>query len=193
MGRGGTINVTFACTGCKTRELNFKGSAIVENSKRTVIGLALAVFFIIAGHGFAKFNKTLNQCLGINALSKNRFYKVIKLMYHPMYDIVNKMCEEEKEKMKGLNDMELGSWKRAVVNADGVWHTRGHFSKNGSLAVKNYLTGGLLWFGNKCMRGKDQVATEEELFEGTSKSMEGVLADKCYKAPKEEGCEVEVV
>lgn len=90
-----------------------------------------------------------------------------------MYEIVNKMCEEEKEKMKGLNDTEPGSWKREVVTADGVWLTRGHFSKNGSFALKNYLTGGLLWFGHKCMGGKDQVATEEELFERNSKSMEG--------------------
>ena len=60
LGRGGTINVTFACTGCETRELNFKGSAIVEDSKRTVVGLALAVSFTVTGHGFAKFNRTLN-------------------------------------------------------------------------------------------------------------------------------------
>ena len=40
-----------------------------------------------------------------------------------------------------------------MVTSDGVWHTRGHFSKNGSFIMKNYLTGGLLRYGHKCMRG----------------------------------------
>ena len=35
------------------------------------------------------------------------------------------------------------------------------------------------------MRGKDDVV--EELYEGTAKSMEGVLADECYEQAKNEG------
>ena len=73
-----------------------------------------------------------------------------------------------------------------------MWHTCGHFSKNGSFIVKNYLTSGLLWYGHKCVRGKDDVV-EEELYEGTAKSMEGVLADECYEQAKNERCKVEVV
>ena len=42
------------------------------------------------------------------------------------------------------------------------------------------------------MRGKDNVA-EEELYEGTAKSMEGTLADECYGQAKNEGCKVKVV
>ena len=42
------------------------------------------------------------------------------------------------------------------------------------------------------MQGKDDVV-EEELYEGTAKSMEGVLADECYEQAKNEGCKVEVV
>lgn len=42
------------------------------------------------------------------------------------------------------------------------------------------------------MRGKDDVV-EEELYEGTAKLMEGVLANECYEQPKNEGCKVEVV
>lgn len=79
--------------------------------------------------------------------------------------------------MKELVEGELGSWQRAVITSDGVWHTRGHFSKNGSFIIKNYLTGGLLWYGHRCMRGKDDVV-EDDLFEGTSKSMEGILAEE---------------
>lgn len=42
------------------------------------------------------------------------------------------------------------------------------------------------------MRGKDGVL-EDELFEGTAKSMEGILAEECYKEARDEGCKVEVV
>ena len=34
---------------------------------------------------------------------------------------------------------------------------------------------------------------EEELYEGTAKSIEGALAEECHKEAKEEGCKVEVV
>lgn len=162
---------------------------MIEGSRRTVVGLSLAVAFIVSGHGFAKFNKTLNQYLGIPAISKNRYFEVISLIYPHVNDILNEMCEEAKSHMKTKDDMTLGSWKRAVLTSDGVWHTRGHFSKNGSFIIKNYLTGALLWFGHKCMRGKD----EDQRFKGTAKSMEGVLAEECYQQCKEEGCDVAIV
>ena len=94
--------------------------------------------------------------------------------------------------MKSLADGELCSWKWAIVTSDGVWHTRGCFSKNGLFVLKNYMTGGLLWYGHKCMRGNDDVV-EEDLYQGTAKSMEGVLFDECYEQAKVEGCCVEVV
>ena len=145
-GLGGSMNVSFACNGRKLRNVNFRGSAFVESSRQTVVGLALAVAFFITGHGYAKFSKTLRQCLGISCFSKNPYYETIKLIYPNITEILNGMCNEEKELMKGVDGGQLGSWKRAVVTSDGVWHTRGHFSKNGSFIIKNYLTwGGLLW------------------------------------------------
>ena len=89
--------------------------------------------------------------------------------------------------MKKIDAVFLGSWKKAVVTSDGVWHTRGHFSKNASFIIKNYLTGGLLWYGHKCMRG------DEELYADTAKYMEGILAGECYKQAKDEGCNVDTV
>ena len=171
-GLGGTLNVTFLCNGCQLRSENFNGSALVEGSRRTVVGLALAVAFFITGHGYAKFSRVLRQCLGISCISNNPYFEAIKLVYPHVTDILNGMCEEEKNNMRALRNDQLGSWEKAVVTSDGVWHTRGHFSKNGSFIIKNYLTGRLLWFGHKCMRGKDNVI--EDLFEGTSKSMESL-------------------
>ena len=112
--------------------------------------------------------------------------------YPKVTESLNGTSDEERERMKEIRNGELGSWKRAVVTSDGAWHTRGHFSQNGSFIIKNYLTGGLLWYGHKCMRGKDGVL-EDELFEGTAKSMEGILAEECYKEARDEGCKVEVV
>lgn len=172
--------------------MNFCGSALVEGSKRTVVGLALAVAFFVTGHGYTKFTKTVRQGLGMSCISKNPYYETIKRVYPHITDILNEMCEEEKDRMKELDDGELGSGKRTVVTPDGVWHTRSHFSKNGSFIIKNYLTGGLLWYGHKCMRERDDVV-QEDLFEGTAKSMEKILAEECYKEAKEEGCKVEVV
>lgn len=74
----------------------------------------------------------------------------------------------------------MGSWIEVVVIFDGVWYIRGYFNKNGFFIVKNYLIGGLFWYGYKCMWGKDDVV-EEELYEGIVKSMEGVLVEECYE------------
>lgn len=141
-------SIHFVCNGCMSRSINFKGSSLVESSQRTVVGL--------------------NQCLGIPALSKYRFYEVIKLMYPHIHDILSEMYNAAKEQVKNIDNSNLGSWQRAVVTSDGVWHTCGHFSKNGSFIIKNYLTGGLMWFGHKCMNGN----AEDDLFLRTSKSME---------------------
>ena len=43
------------------------------------------------------------------------------------------------------------------------------------------------------MRGKDEKAIDQELFQGTLKSVEGVLAEECYQMAMDEGCGVEVV
>ena len=190
VGLGGTINITFACNGCQLRSISFQGSSMVEASRRTLVGLALAVPFIVSGHGFAKFHRTLNQCLGIQGISKNRFYEVVQLIYPHIHDILTEMCDEEKENMKKIDNNVLGSWQRGVVTSDGVWHTRGHFSKNGSFIVKNYLTGGLLWFGHKRMRGNSE---DDDMFMGTGKSMEGILAGECYRQAKDERCNIEAV
>ena len=96
-GTGGTLNVTFSCSGCDKRIVNFRGSALVEGSKRTVVGLALPVAFFVTGHGYAKFSKTLRQCLGISCISKNPSYEVIKLVYPHITGILDGMCEEEKK------------------------------------------------------------------------------------------------
>lgn len=72
--------MSFACSSCSMRTVNFNGSAFVEGLRRTVVGLALAVAFFITGDGYAKFSRTLRQCLGISCISKNPYYDRIKLV-----------------------------------------------------------------------------------------------------------------
>ena len=73
-GLEGTINLQFQCNGYKLRLVTFQGSSFVEGSKRTVVGLALGIAFFITGHGFANFERTLKQCLGISCISKNSLF-----------------------------------------------------------------------------------------------------------------------
>ncbi|CAB4009242.1 Hypothetical predicted protein [Paramuricea clavata] len=146
IGLGGTLKIAFSCNGCDMRTVNFNGLALVEGSKRTVVGLALAVAFFITGHGYAKFSRTLRQCLGISCISKNHYYEIIKLLYPHVRDILNEI-------------------------------------KNGSFIVKNYFTGGILWYGHKCMRGKDDNI-DEELFAGTSKQWKDVWLKSATRRPR---------
>ena len=46
-GLGGSMNIVFGCNGCEMRSITFQGSMQVGGSKRTVVGLALAVALII--------------------------------------------------------------------------------------------------------------------------------------------------
>ena len=59
------------------------------------------------------------------------------MAYQHITDILNGICEEEKQRMKPKEEGELGRWERAVVTSDGVWHRHDHFSKNGSFIVKD--------------------------------------------------------
>ena len=45
--------------------------------------------------------------------------------------------------MKGKNDGDLGSWKRAVTTADGTWQTMGWHSKNATFTIR--VNGALLY------------------------------------------------
>lgn len=102
-GLEGSLNVWFMCSGCEKGSLMFQGSVFVEGSKRMVVGLALAVAFFLSGHGFANFNRTLRQYLGISCISKKRYYDVIKLAYPHIKDILDELCEKEKKTCKNYH------------------------------------------------------------------------------------------
>jgi hypothetical protein len=66
-----------------------------------------------------------------------------------------------------------------------------YFSQNCTFIIKNYIKGGLLYYGHLSMRGADSIC-DEELWQGTSKAAEGHLAQVLWAKAKEEGIHVEV-
>ena len=87
------------------------------------------------------YYKTLKNALGIEAVSGPVYLKTIYAMYPKVKSILDEVCEAAKQEMKGKNEDELGSWKRAVTVADGTWQTRGWHSKNATFTIRNYLNG----------------------------------------------------
>ena len=137
------------------------------------------------------YYKTLKNALGIEAVSGPVYLKTIYAMYPKVKSILDEVCEAAKQEMKGENEDELGSWKRAVTVADGTWQTRGWHSKNATFTIRNYLNGALLYYHHLCQKGRDDVI-EEELYKGTSKSAEGYAARITFRRAKEEGMQVSV-
>jgi len=88
--------------------------------------------------------------------------------------------------MKSISSDQLGSWDCAVTTCGGCWQIRGHFSQNCTFIIKNYLTGGLLFYGHLSMRGADRICNED-LWQGTAKAAEGHLAQLLWARAKEEG------
>ena len=93
--------------------------------------------------------------------------------------------------MKAKDPTILGSWKRSVTTSDGCWLIRGFHSQCCTFAIIDLLSSGILFYGQLCMRGTNNICNTE-LWEGMSKSAEGHLAYKLFSQAKEEGmvCEI---
>ena len=190
-GLGGGARIQLSCDGCTSHNLIFNTSTFVQDSRRYVASLSVALAFLLTGHVHSGYHRTLGHGLGIPSLHRNTFYTVVKDAYVNIQRMLQELCERAKAEMKAMPAQELGSWQNAVTTADGCWLTRGHFSQNFTFIVKNYLKNTILWYGHLCMRGTDNVV-EEPLYPGTAKSAEGHLAGKLFQQAREEGCQVSV-
>ena len=186
---GGAVRVTYRCRKCSKR---FLFGSCSNNPKTTQNSTSKAkqVAFITAGCTHATYAKVL-VILGMNPASKKAFMKTLEEMHPVVKNMVNEMCECEKERMKALNPKDLGSWSQAVTSADGTWLTRGHHSKNATFSIRNYLSGALLYYKHLCQKGRDHII-KEELYKGTSKSAEGYGAMELFQKAKEEGLQIAV-
>ncbi|CAB4003836.1 Hypothetical predicted protein [Paramuricea clavata] len=119
------------------------------------------------------------------------FLEVIKCAFPFIKAILDEICDAAKQQMKDISSDVLGSWSRAVTTCDGCWQIRGYFSQNCTFIIKNYLTGGLLYYGHLSMRGADKIC-DEEFWQGTAKAAEGHLAQVLWSKAKDEDLKVEV-
>ena len=190
-GLGGGLKVEIACNGCKLRRPTFDSSPMIESSRRTIVSLALQVAFYASGCTHAQYYRILKQSLGVQAVTCKPYYEMIKLVFPHVGDMLEEMGTEAMVDMKALPPGEIGSIQRAIVTGDGTWLTRGHFSKNHTYTIRNYMTGALLYVVHVCMRGEDDLV-EGELYKGTAKSAEGYAADEAFGMAKDDGMHVEV-
>ena len=63
-GLGGGLEVRFSCSDCTFRNVVFRSSLFVEQSRRTVVSMALCVAFILGGKMYSDYFKMLNKFLG---------------------------------------------------------------------------------------------------------------------------------
>ena len=96
-GLGGAIKIVIACNGCKMRSLTFDSSPLVESSRRTMVGLALQVAFYASGCTHMQYYRTLQQFLGVSAVTCKPFYDMIKIVYPCVLDMIQEMCDESRE------------------------------------------------------------------------------------------------
>ena len=186
---GGGINIEFTCTGCSSRKVNFRSSSLLQGSNRASVGTRLALAFLTTGHTYAEYRKTLGEHFGLRCYSQNPYHELIKTCQPHVSDILDSMMNTAKESCRQKAPHEIGSSARMCVTSDGMWMTRGHFSKNGTFVIIDYMTQGLLWRGHLSQKG----ARDEHLYAGTSKSMEANLALVLFGQAEQEGFNIEIV
>ena len=179
------MKFVFRCNGCWQEEICYRSSQLALNSRRQLVSLALSLAFFISRHGYGSYRK--GKGLGLDILSEKPFLDVIYHAFPFIKAILDEICDDAKH----ISSDVLGSWSRAVTTCDGCWQIRGHFSQNCTFIIKNYLTGGLLYYGHLSMRGADKIC-DEELWQGTAKAAEGHLAQVLWAKAKDEDMGVEV-
>ena len=110
----------FRCDGCWQETIDYQSSQLALDSRRHMVSLA----FFISGHGYASYRKTLGKGLGLGVLSDKPFLEAIDLAFPHIRDILDEMCEDEKNYMKALPNDQLGSWSRGVTTCDECWQIR---------------------------------------------------------------------
>ena len=186
---GGGISVTFTCSGCAKRKVTFNSSSILPGSNRSVVGTRLALAFITTGHTYAEYRKTLGEHLGLRCYSGVPYNDLIRAGESYIGDVLNSMMDTAKEACRHKDPNEIGSAKRMCVTSDGAWQTKGFHSANGTFVIIDYVTQGLLWRGHRSQKG----SKDDDLYEGTSKSMEANLALCLYGQAQKEGFVIAIV
>ena len=199
-GRGGTIVMSFKCTGCSNRDIQYNSALDNENS----LSRALQVAFLFGGCHYSQYRRVMREGLSMFAVTSEVFFNTIKFMQPHVKAVLDRVCELGRQQMRDLPDGQLGSFKRAVTQGDCTWLTRGHYSQNATFTLRNHLTGALLYYRHLSQRtdlgcnkeedsGSDSDSidkSEEGEYKGTSKRAESYMAAIIFKTAKEEGMNI---
>ena len=188
-GLGGGARIQLACDGCTSSNLVFNTSTYVQDSRRHVASLSIALAFLLTGHVHSGYHKTLGRGIGIPALHRNTFYMVEKEAYPHIQRMLQSMCECAKEEMKAMGAEELRGWKNAVTTADGCWLTRGHFSQNFTFIIKttkripfygmatSVCVGVMMWLRSHCILA--QQSQQRDTWPGSFSSRQRKKVARC--------------
>ena len=127
--------------------------------------------------------KTLGRGLGLSITTEKPFLEVTDLAQLHIKEILDEMCDDAKHQMKQLSPEQIGSWSRTVTCSDGCWLIWGRFSQNYTFVIKNLHHWYSSFYGHLSMRGTDRIC-DEELWEGTAKSVEGHLSQILWAKAK---------
>ena len=181
VGLGGGCQLSFSCNGCNSRRICTEAALASSSSRRYLTSLAVQVSSIIGGVGFAGYTRIFSQCMGMSTVGPKPFADVVKVLYPHVVELVDEQISMALDEMCKLQDEDLGSLKNAVTTSDGCWLTRGSFSKNGTVTVRNFCNNSLLARKHMCQeRGASEII-DESVYKGTSKSMEGYGTQACLE------------
>ena len=186
-GLGGSQVLYMKCSSCND-ELRFCSSSTIPGTKRLLAPTLAMIGHIFSGNQYGDYQKSMGAVIGEYVFSDNAWLMFLEWIEPIIKSLLDKQCELAKESMKKLPDTQIGSFKRAVTTSDGCWQIRGHSSPNATFVIIDYYSHGLLYYKNLSMKGRDK----SELWEGTSKSAEGYMADVLFGQAKNEGMIVEV-
>lgn len=111
--KGGTVNIKFACSGCKKRKVTYHTST---NDLTGIpnLSLSLRVACIAAGCQYATYDKIFKHYLGMHTVNFNQFYHTLELMAMAPHveSMLKEQCEEAKQEMKSMPKDRVGSGHR---------------------------------------------------------------------------------
>ena len=154
---------------------------MASSSRCYLTSLAVQVSSIIGGLGFAGFSRIFSQCVGMATVGQKPFADVVKVLYPHVVELLDEQICMALDEMCKLPDEVLGGLKNAVTTSDGCWLTRGSFSKNETVRIRNFCINTLLARKHMCQeRGASEIV-DESVYKGTSKSMAGYGSQACLE------------
>ena len=149
VGLGGDCQV-IVCNGCHSRRISTEAALVSSGSRRYLVSLALQVSSIVGDLGVTGCNRIFSQCVGMATVGPKPFAEVAKLLYPAVVELLDEQICMALDEMSKLPDEELGSLQYAVTASDGCWLTRGSFSKNGTVTIRNFTNNSLLARKHMC-------------------------------------------